>query len=561
MYTIKLTMEDWMLNAGIIGVYNILEHAGDKVVVCDNYIEFDKECLNGFEDKYFRYFIDTYLQTLSWYKIVSYESVIDHYEQTNFQDFNEESLDKLNGYITNTVKYYLKSASYKAAYDLIQLDADILELEKKLTSIKLGKKERLEDKIQEVKGNFQVLKEIIAYFNNEEAKKYLAGKNAVYTIIKNAWNGVSFLFNQTKEKDMYTDYKNYFVNPVQEYVNSDKTKFKYHCFICGNEMKDLSNDLSFLNVTGFDVARKSSHVWNFTNDVAICGLCKLIYSCMPAGITYANNKGMFINANSTMREAININNKIKADVLGKDGKEHSLNYKALITSIQEQFNESFKYELSDIQVVRYEDEKYKFNILARNILEVIFKSKGELNKLMNCGFTEVKTYFNIYDLVIESLLNNQNLTVLIHKLLIYKLSNSNDCRYSGRNLLSMLRINYNFMKEIGYMGNIDVQKSEKDIIDRASGAGYWLRQAYAGKGSVDKLNGIAYRLLNALKTNNTSMFMDTVLNCYLYTRKEVPGVFLDTLKDDEAFKHIGYAFVTGLIEGKKDENGGKDNEK
>jgi CRISPR-associated protein Cst1 len=107
------------------------------------------------------------------------------------------------------------------------------------------------------------------------------------------------------------------------------------------------------------------------------------------------------------------------------------------------------------------------------------------------------------------------------------------------------------------MGFMDVK--EKDIIKSASGSGYYLKERYIQKKAIDKLNGISYRLLNSLKTNNKDMFMDTLLNCYLYAQKSVPKIFLDALKDEENFKSIGYAFVTGLIEGK--ENGGDNNEK
>lgn len=552
---IEIRMGDWMINAGIVGLYNILEHCGDKVGKDQDKIIIEKNSLNNFEEKYFRYFIDTYFKTLSWYKVVSYESLIKHFEENAFQDFTEDNLESLNNYITKIVKYYLKSSSYEAAYELIGGKADIINLEKRLNAIKFRKKESLENKLPEIKETFEILKHIITYCSSEKAKKYLAGKNIIYNIIKNGWNGVSFLNRQTKEKDMYIDYKNYFVQPAVEYLEAERSKYKYKCFICESEIKDLNNDVSFLNDTGFDVARKSSHVWNFINDVAICNICKLVYSCIPAGITYANSRGIFINANSQSDNLVKANNNIKALVLKKDGRESSVTYKALIISIQEQFNDSFKYELSDIQVVRYEDEKYRFNILSKNILNVIFKSKEELNRLINCGFTEIKTYFNIYDLVIDSLLNNRNLIVLIHKLLIYKISNARDCRYSINNLRSMLKINYNYMKEIEYMS-----KSDKDILGLANASGYYLRQAYKEKGSEDKLNGIAYRLLNSLKTNNRNMFMDTLLNCYLYTRKEVPSVFLEALKDEEVFKHIGYAFVMNLIDDKKVQNGGKDNE-
>lgn len=105
-----------------------------------------------------------------------------------------------------------------------------------------------------------------------------------------------------------------------------------------------------------------------------------------------------------------------------------------------------------------------------------------------------------------------------------------------------------------------MENQDKDIVKRGNAAGYYLREKYRNKGAIDKLGGISYKLLNALKTNNSNSFMDTVLNCYLYAKEQVPKIILDTLKTEEEFKTIGYAFVAGLIEGKKDENGGNKND-
>lgn len=544
---IRLEMSDWLYNSGLVGLYNVLKETGDDILARENYIEFSSSLLNDFEEKYFNYFINKYEENLSWYKIISYEGLIEHYEENDFRDFNEDSLKNLNNYITDIAKYYLKSNSYKAAYNLIDSDIDILSLEKKLSSIRMKKNEGIEDIIPQVKDTFKILKTIINYCKSEGGKRYLAGKNAIYTIIKNAWDGICFLNPQTKEKDMYIDYKNYFVSPIEKYLNLDKSKFKYNCFVCDREMKDLKNDLSFLKETGFDVSRKSSHVWDFNNDVAICPICKLVYSCTPAGITYAFNNGLYINDNSSMKSAISINNKVKNEILKEHEIKSSLTYRALVNSINEQFNDKVKYELADIQVVRFEDEKYRFNILSRKSLQVINDSRDDLNKLIKCGFKEVNTYFNIYDLVIDSLLNNQNLFILIHKLLVYKLSIPKNCRFATSHVVRMLNINFRFLEGVGYMENLG-----KDIIKYGNKSGYFLRLDYKGKKAENKLNGIAYRLLNALKTNNKDMFMDTILNCYLYVQKEVPLIFLDALRDDLAFKTIGYAFVTGLIEGKED---------
>lgn len=552
---IKVEMNDWLFNAGIVGFVNILEHAGNKVEKHNNHIEFELDVLDEFEDKYFKYLIDTYERQLSWNKLTSYESTIKHFEENGFEEFNKDNLEKLNNYIKD-VKYYTKSASYKAAYDLIDSNIDVIELSKELKTIKIKKKETIEDVLVDVKDSYKTLKQIIDYMNSPSHKKYLAGKNVIYTIIKNSWNGISILNRTPKYKDIYVEFEKYFVQPTTEYIESDKAKYKYNCFNCERDMKDLKNDYGFLNNIGFDVARKSSHVWEFNNDAAICPLCKLIYSCTPAGMIYAYSKGIFINDNAQIINLLNTNNKMRYEINNQDGINMGSTYRALMNSLAQKYNESIKYEISDVQLIRYENENYKFNILSKQILNILDDSKDELNKLVKTGYKEINTYFNIYELVIDRLFNNQNLFTLIHKLLVFKLSSPKDCRFNNSHVKKILKINIKFMEGMGFM---DV--NEKDIVKTASASGYYLREKYRQKGSVDKLNGVSYRLLNSLKTNNKDMFMDTLLNCYLYAQKSVPKVFLDALRDEENFKNIGYAFVTGLIEGKEDKNGGDKNGK
>lgn len=559
---IKLEMNDWLFNSGLVGLRNILEHAGDKCNLGNQYIEFNISVLENFEEKYMNYFIDTYESILSWKKIVSYEDTLNYHEDSDFNSFEEKELESLNNYIKDTVKHYLKSNSYQAAYKLIKSNTDVQKISKEIKTLKLKKKEKIQDKIEEVREIYSQLRTIINYCNEAESKKYLAGKNVVYTIIKNAWNGVCFLNPQTKEKDMYIDYKNYFIEPVKDYITSESKNEKYNCFMCDRQMSNMDNNLSFLNNIGFDVSRKSSHVWNFNNDVAICPVCKLVYSCVPAGFVYIQGNGIYVNDNQSMERAITINNNIKNEIL-KNYKGNKVNtYKALVNSFKEQVNDKTKYEYSDIQVIRYKKENdkdnYRFNILSKKMLKVIKDSKDDLDGIVKAGFNEVKTYFYIYELVVSRILNNQNLFSLIHKLNVHKLSSPNDCRFSTKQIIKILNINYRILEVMGYMEN-----TKQDIIKKANVSGYYLREQYKSRGAKDKLSGISYRLLNALKTSNQDMFMDTLLNCYLYVQKTVPQIFIEALKDDETFKTIGYSFVTGLIEGKEntDKSGGNENDK
>lgn len=552
---IRISLADWQFNAGVVGLHNILKYAGDEVVVKENYIEFEPECLEGFETKYFNYLIDKYWEILSINKIISIEEFVAYYEDSDFEEFDKEGLDTTNKYI-DEVKKYLKSNSYKTAYGLINSDEDILGLEKSLKTIKFKEKQDINDIIPKVQETFDIFKQIIKFLKKEVSRKYIGAVNVIYTTINNAWDGVCFLNRQTKEKDMYIDYRNYFVVPTLEYLKADKSRFKYTCFSCDREMNDFNNDLSFLVNTGFDVSRKTSHVWNFQNDVAVCPVCKLVYSCVPAGMNYIYDNGIYVNDNSSMENAININNKIFKEIYKQKDEDKKLTYRALVNAINKEYNDRIKYELADIQLVRYVNGKYRFNILSRKSLEVIRDSMIELDRLINCSLKEIDTYFNIYELVIDRLLNSQNMFTLVQKLLYYKLSVPKNCYYNTFNIVDILQINKKFMKGVGYMKDL-----EKDIVKLGNTSGYYLREKYRSKGAIDKLSGISYRLLNALKTNNTDSFMDTLLNCYLYAKLPVPEVFLDALRSEEQFKTIGYAFVAGLIEGEKnEESGGEINE-
>ena len=553
--TIRLTLGDWQWNAALIGFINIVGQENVRFVGEDA-VEFSVGFLEGFEDRYFSYMIHAYEKTLSWYKIVSFKDKLYAYEESSFESFDLKALQGLNTYVKD-VKRYIKSNSYKAAYELIGLDVDMLSLEKQLATIKEPKSMQQFDVdknriVDEVKQTFAVLRQIIAYCDSVDGKRHIGAKNVIYNkVIEKAWGGVSFQNSQTKEKDCYVDYKIYFVDAFTDYLKSGKSKYKYHCFVCDAPIKNMSCDLSFLNATGFDVARKSSHVWDFQNDIAICPVCKLIYTCLPAGMIYTYDRGIYVNANIRLKDALNINFRIKQDILrSHEGGMRSV-YHALLGAMHEKENNTAKYELADVQVVRYENESYRFNILSQKMLEIIVASEQELNSLIKTAFSENGVSVQIYDEVIARIFNNRNLFTLIHRMLYYKLSDSSKCYFNGAHVNHLLKINQRIYMSLGGMKMEKTREQEQensDLVRYARAAGYHLRGKYV-KGSENKLPGICYRLLNALKTSNTDMFMDVALNCYLYVKSEVPKVIIDALGKEKGFSTMGYAFVSGLIDG------------
>lgn len=545
---IIIRSEDWLKNTGIVGLYRILTVSDEtaEISVEEDQISFSVQLLHNFSEKYFRYFLKRYKNVLSIYRLLDFETEISRYEEENYQNFNEEDLKRLNEYVDN-VKKYLKSNSYCAAYPLIQCPFDPLQKEKELKKISLKKKEKLKDRISDVQKLIADLKEIHRFLRQEDSQKYIGAKNAMYSIIKNAWEGISILNPQVKEQNMYLEFDKYFVQTTIEYLEQGKTKFKHRCFSCEAPIKDTTIDLSFMNHIGFDVARKTSHVWDFNNYVHLCPLCRLIYACVPAGFTYLYDRGIFVNANTDLAEMLRINDRIFENVWieNKDGK--SL-YAALISGMTKEMYEHVEYELSDVQVVRLEKERYTFSILSKKFLNVIKKCRSDLEYIRKSSFKEGNDIYYIYNETMKRLMLGENLFLFIHKLIHLRISNSENCYYKMGTVGTVIKINDRFLKEAGYMKE---EKRKYSQLELARIIGHNLQEAYGGffeDGKYNKkLDGIAYRMLNALKTNNKTAFMDSFINAHMYVQKPIPSLFSDYLDQDLAFKELGYAFVTGML--------------
>ena len=553
MSEIVIELGTWQYNAGIAGLCNILEKNGIEINIHEDKLIFNseeelKKALENFEEKYFNYLIEKYEKTLSWYKIVSYKEELQDIKN-NFEILDEKKFQELDKYIKEILKYYIKSASYKAAYELIDGNIDPLQLEKELKPVSIKKNEKIFDKKEDILKMIDKALVLIEYC--EKGKEYLAGKNVIYTLIKNAWNGVCFLNPQTKEKNFYKDFKNYFVDTALSYLDEDKSKYKYECFVCDNKIKNFDNDFSFLNETGFDTARKPSHAWNFLNNAGMCPLCRLIYSCIPAGFSYVYGNGIFINSNQSLTELLRVNRLVYEKIYNHNTKNEgnsSLTYRALAEALKDEKEENLKYELADIQMVRYENEKYYFNILSKNIIKIIKNSKNDLDFLTKAWYREINTDFRIYEEVMKRLLNNENLFTLIYKLLFYKVSREKDCHFTANHVMNILNINYRILEGVGLMENREKFNRE------AKAAGFYLREKYINKKAEHKIPGLCYRILNGIKTNNRKMVMDTIFNMYLYVESPVSNVIAKMLDDDKSLEQFGYGFTAGFLSGKQNEN-------
>ena len=580
---IELKLKDYLFNAGLLGFINILGEEPKKngELEIDNknrLIRFSPKVLENFEYKYFDFFIKRYGKTLTYGKILEFEKYIDEFEENGEKIKSINELKMINDKIT-FFKAKIKSESYKKAYDFIEKNGTnkILGLEKELKKIKEPKENIAEISNDDVKNNLKIMKEIIDFFKRKitdkegNVKNYLAAKNIAYVIINNAWSSVSFLNRANAAKDIYEEYKSYFVESALEYINANKSKFKYKCTISNMPMKDYKNTLGFLNDTGFDVSRKPSHVWNFVNDIAVTPLVTLIYSCVPAGFIYGADKGIFVNANHNIDQLCKINNGIAYNILEDESEEKSINlYKNLLKEIKKE-KDNTKYELSDIQIVKLEEGHYKFTLLSRNILKLLSENKEKLDDLLDKWYLIDRRYFYLYDTTITELLNNQNLFSLINKLCYYKISKIKlYCKL--KNIEDLLKINLDYIRRLKKMDKQEIvekkenkktseELTEKDIFYIRRDAMIFREEYIKKSGNDKKIGSLLYRLQNALRINNVDMFMDALISAHAYAGRNISSFFAKALLNDENFQTLGHGFLLGLLGEDKSKNENKTDKK
>ena len=283
MKEIKIEMADWLYNAGIVGLVNILNHSKDEVQFNGQEIAIKPEVLDDFEEKYFNYFIDTYEKTMVYTKLAhKIENLIQiEVNESNFEKVKEDiefikSKMKNSAYKDRVGKINFKDLKNPTKNDLIINTQLLTELKKIIRG----------DKKQILKS------ECIGYYD-QQAK------------ISKAPNAIIDKYINTNMLDLQA-----IIDEYKTYIDKDKVKLNFCCFTCGRHIEKIDKGLSFINRMFFDTSRKTSNVWNYNSDIEVCPICKLVYYCVPAGFTTVYGKGVFINENNDIKNQTRINQRI-----------------------------------------------------------------------------------------------------------------------------------------------------------------------------------------------------------------------------------------------------------
>ena len=139
----RVYLNDWLINAGIVGFLRILEHNNDNfAIIKDNYIEFDTENLRNFHHYYFKYFFDKYNVAQS---VMDRTKSAFDYLENNIEDIKEnKDEEKQRKDKIKSNKKYIKEAIKKQLDKIKKIDEHIYN-EMKEAYDKIDKEETKEE--------------------------------------------------------------------------------------------------------------------------------------------------------------------------------------------------------------------------------------------------------------------------------------------------------------------------------------------------------------------------------------------------------------------------------
>ena len=601
---IKVYLNDWFYNAGIVGFLRILEDNEDEFAIRkNNYIEFDTEDIRNFHQYYFNYFFKKYniAESVKNRTKNSFEYLENNIETVyEDEDKEKERKDKIktnNKYVKETIKKQLDKIK--------KIDENTYEeIKEKYDQI---------DKANTKQEIIEIKEKIISNIEKDNINKRLT-LNLFKSILSNTYYGQPSFLNVVKtalsyeeqQKIMYKDYisniietgfindsmqNKYTIEQIKEHIENteknsitqdiekiyskikkdyiDKTKTiediqKYlqekvikRCSMCENEI-GLTTNYSEGNFVPLAISSDNARnfFWNQNVKMPICDICKLILFCIPAGMTtitktikengeYREKQLLsFVNYDTGVERLyktnINFSNKSKYE----NRQENP--YSELILDIVEQDKQVSMWQLENIFVVELEAEYGSYSRIEY----------FNIKRYVSLFFTEYapKTLSKIWDYryrlqIVDYIMKNKDIKYIINDRLRDEIKKGDQKNGYNSFLATQIRMILNTLKKEGK--EVEDIKKNNDKLYVIYNLGVQIHEELKLNNEDNKLDGYTYKMLNSIKAGNKKEFMDIIIRLHMAMGKDISPIFIETMQTTGPdFESIGHSFLAGLISNK-----------
>lgn len=605
---IKVYLNDWFYNAGIVGFLRILEANDDEFAIKrNNYIEFDTESLRRFHKYYFKYFFQKYnvAENVENRTKNSFDYLENNIEVIlENKDKEKERKDKIKSnkkYIKDTIKKQLDKIKkidentyeeMKEQYERIEKSStkqEIIEIKEKLISDiekdNINKRLTL-NLFKSILSNtyygqpsfLNVIKTSISYEGQQELMYRDYVSNIVETgfingIMKNDYSieQIKEYIENAKESNITQEMEKIYSKIEKDYIGRSKTiediqkylkeKVIKSCSMCENEI-GLTTNYSEGNFVPLAISSDNARnfFWNQNVKMPICDVCKLILFCIPAGMTTITKT---IKENGEYREKqvlsfVNFDTKVdmlyKTNInFGNKSRYENKNenpYSELILDIVEQDKQVSIWQLDNIFVVELEVEYGAYSRIEyfniKRYISLFFKDYAK------------KTLSKIWDYryklqIVDYIMKNKDIKYIINDRLRAEMSKeeAKGAKKNGYNsfLATQIRMILNILKKEG--NEVENIKKNDDKLYVIYNLGIQIHEELKHNNEDNKLDGYTYKMLNSIKAGNKKEFMDIVIRLHMAMGKDVSPIFIETMQTTGLdFESIGHSFLAGLISNK-----------
>ncbi len=538
---VKIEINAFLFNAGIVGFHYLLENMaaikGEDYKVEENALLVSREFLEKtdlaqiYMDAHIQKFSEDATFTRICKEIESMESLTKKYVAEESKELKKILDDKYKYLLNNTG---LARNSYFSACTILEEQGYKIDLNSLCKNIK---------EIKEYQEKYEQLCKLKEILLDEKIKETLLMKDIIYARVNSIWSNKAFLNTSNSKKNMHDVYEKDFIIPLKDYLKDRKpikNKKAKSCIECG-VLLPKTIDISFLNDSVDDMSRKKSPFWDCKPDAYICPLCAFVYSLAPLGFQTLGRNLIFVNSNTSVEVLISTNKGIESKYKIKNSNKENEKYQLILNNMVQGIIEEKTVELSNIQVIVRDKatERYKFTVIAKDILEVLNSCQKNLGNLKEISIERSpKVWISVYQEALKNVFDRSNQYGLLNIILKNSLKENTSTIYL-KNVVDI---------QIEMSGGT---KMEKANADNAFYRGRDLRRMICGEKTKaqdadNKLRGFVYQLLNALQVNDREQFWNLVFRMYSSISVSVPKVFLETFSSKDELQYLGYAFVLGL---------------
>ncbi|HCD10046.1 MAG TPA: type I-B CRISPR-associated protein Cas8b1/Cst1 [Thermoanaerobacter sp.] len=533
----RVYLGDWAYNAGIIGFIDIMLDGEDItsqniITIGPNYIEFDRNSLQGFSDKFFKKAYQRYPRT---------DELIDLGNKL-LQRLENNDFDKnLKQEVSNFKKRVEGFSKLKQLVD-----------SRKLTLPRNFNKTDAEQYVSQITDLLNANKQGLI---EDNVKTYLKNASSIC--------GDRSFLNRNFKGELKKKFFDDFEGPI---VNQTNRQDKNHdCIFCGLRpaKKDALLHTGLVSFLGANKDNKN-FFWNFKPQLPICEICELIYFCIFAGLTEfrigQTKKFYFVDRNTSVLELYQTN-KLFMEMMSRE--ENILKEKEILNFINDylllKLKEESKFRLANIMFIEIDltssvtPKLYGFSITKQKA--EFINSNFDIFKKITGSFIKFKDN-NIYPFseFMQKFMNNtlsfQFLSFLEGEYLSSQKPNSKINTNLSPYRLQMYNIlTYKYLKSIKRGGKLMDEK----WLWKMYFFGQELKKKFLSSKAENKITSLAYRLISALRIGDVNTFMNLIIRTYMSYNMEVPALFVSCINDRDNFCALGYSFVNGLLGSEKDE--------